>query len=187
MLKNLFGSKARVKILQIFLLNPDKEYFVRELTRKLDEQINSIRRELLNLKKIGILKYRMRNRKKYFYVDPSFIIYEDLKSIILKTQDTKEEIVQNITKMGKVDLLILGGLFTNDPAATVDLFVVGQIDKEKLEGYIEMEIKADRDIKYSLMDRDNFLYRLECNDKFVNSILQNKKNIVVVNRLKTEW
>ena len=74
MLKALFSSNTRIKLLNTFLLNTDEEFFIRELTRKLDEQINSIRRELDNLKKIGLLKSKVRNRKKYYYVNKDFII-----------------------------------------------------------------------------------------------------------------
>ena len=61
-LKALFSSQTRVKLLSTFLLHPESEYFIRELTRLLGEQINSIRRELENLRRIGLVKARHRNR-----------------------------------------------------------------------------------------------------------------------------
>ena len=64
MLKELFSSNTRVKLLTVFLTSPGEEFFIRELTRKLGEQINSIRRELNNLKKVGLLKSRSKFRKK---------------------------------------------------------------------------------------------------------------------------
>jgi hypothetical protein len=51
-LKALFSSQTRVKLLSVFLLHPEEEYFIRQLTRLLGEQINSIRRELENLRRI---------------------------------------------------------------------------------------------------------------------------------------
>ncbi|MCG2690615.1 hypothetical protein L6249_00895 [Candidatus Parcubacteria bacterium] len=55
MLEKLFGSRARVKILNIFLLNPREKYYIRQLSRNLKLQLNSTRRELENLEKFGIL------------------------------------------------------------------------------------------------------------------------------------
>ncbi len=55
MLEKLFGSRARVKILNIFLLNPGEKYYIRQLSRGLKLQLNSARRELENLEKFGIL------------------------------------------------------------------------------------------------------------------------------------
>ena len=78
-LKALFSSQTRVKLLSTFLLHPESEYFIRELTRLLGEQINSIRRELENLRRIGLVKARHRNRKKYYKVDTEFSLYQDLR------------------------------------------------------------------------------------------------------------
>jgi len=52
MLKVLFTSNTRVKILKHFFLYPKDKFFIRQLTRDLDEQINGVRRELESLKKI---------------------------------------------------------------------------------------------------------------------------------------
>ena len=54
MIEQLFGSKTRVKLLQLFLANPGRSFYVRELTRKIDEQINSVRRELSNLMELSL-------------------------------------------------------------------------------------------------------------------------------------
>jgi len=183
MLKSLFGSQTRVKLLQIFLLNPDNEYFVRELTRKLNEQINSVRRELINLKKVGFLKHHSRNRKKYYSVDKNFVLFSDLRNIILKTQDSKYDVAKHIVKLGRVDLLVLSGVFTDDNKdSQVDILLVGDVDKEKIENYLEHNIQ--KDVKYTIMDKDNFLYRLEYNDKFIINLLKDKRNLVPVNKLK---
>ena len=56
MVEQLFGSKTRVKLLKLFYSNPNRPFYVREITRKIDEQINSVRRELANLLSIGIYK-----------------------------------------------------------------------------------------------------------------------------------
>jgi len=56
MLEQLFGSQTRVRLLQIFLSNPEEKYFVRELTRNLNSQINAIRRELENLEELGAIR-----------------------------------------------------------------------------------------------------------------------------------
>ncbi|MDO8509770.1 MAG: ArsR family transcriptional regulator, partial [bacterium] len=55
MLEHLFGSTTRVKLLQIFFSSPDRAYFMRELARLVEVQLNAIRRELANLEKLGII------------------------------------------------------------------------------------------------------------------------------------
>ena len=130
MLKKLFTSNTRIKLLSLFLLNPEEEYFIRELTRKLNEQINSVRRELDNLKKVGLLKSKMKNRKKYYSVNKNFVAFHDLRNIIIKAMSGKDDLVKKIIKLGEVEFMALLGIFVDKPSP-VDLLLVGKIDKQK--------------------------------------------------------
>ena len=65
-LEKLFGSKTRAKLLKLFFENADKSFYVREITRVIEEQINSVRRELLNLESIGVVKNETYDNKVYY-------------------------------------------------------------------------------------------------------------------------
>jgi len=135
MLKRLFTSNTRIKLLTLFLLNPEEEFFIRELTRKLDEQINSIRRELDNLKKLGLLRSKAKNRKKYYMVNKNFVAFHDLRNIIIKVMSGKDELVKKIMQFGEVDFLALLGMFVEKPSP-VDLLLVGDLDKKFKESEV---------------------------------------------------
>lgn len=182
MLKRLFTSTTRVKLLTIFLLNPEQEFFIRELTRELNEQINSIRRELDNLRKIGLLKTKEKNRKKYYTVNKNFLLFNELKAIVVKGISNKDEISKRIVGFGTVDVLIFSGIFVNKDSL-IDLLIVGEIDKEKLEEYLNNELDTSRPIRFSIMTRDDFLYRRKCYDKFLMDLLQSPDNLISINNL----
>lgn len=183
MLKRLFTSATRVKLLTLFLMHPDEEYFIRELTRKLDEQINSVRRELDNLKKIGVLKSKFKNRKKFYVVDKNFVLFSELKSIILKAQSDYESIAKKLSKCGNIDYMNLSGVFI-DKQSTVDLLIVGEsIHRDRLESILNSEVATHRPVRYSILTRDDFLYRLECKDKFLTDILGDPENITAINKI----
>lgn len=184
MLKHLFTSKARVKLLTIFLLQPDGEYFVRELTRELDEQINSVRRELDNLKKMGLLKSRAKNRRKFFAVNKQFPLFNDLRSIILKANDKNESLVKSISKMGDLQFLLLSGVFLQKESP-VDLLVVGDINKETLEKFLD-NMDSSTPIKFSVLKREDFEYRVKCRDQFIVDLIQDPTNMIAVNKLEME-
>ncbi|MBN2096476.1 winged helix-turn-helix transcriptional regulator [Candidatus Peregrinibacteria bacterium] len=185
MLKALFSSKTRIKLLTTFLLNPDEEYFIRELTRKLDEQINSIRRELDNLKKIGLLKSRVRNRKKYYYVNKDFVIFNELKDILLKAMNTDGDLIRQVSKLGEIDLLVLSGVFVGKDSE-VDLLIVGDIDKEKLQKLLAESSKSGKDLKFTSMSKKDLLYRLDMKDRFIRNLILDDKAIVAINKMKKE-
>jgi predicted transcriptional regulator len=184
MLKKIFGSGARVKLFQQFLSHPGEEFFIRELTRILDEQINSLRRELENLEKIGLLKSVDRNRRKYYRINPHFVLLHELTSIIRKTSEKNNDILKKISKFGDIDILILTGMFIDKNSET-DIFVVGNIKKSDLENFLN-EYFETKDVKYGLMTREDFLYRLTLNDKFVKNIFLEKDNLVLKNKLKKD-
>jgi len=182
MLKRLFTSNTRIKLLTLFLLNPDEEYFIRELTRKLDEQINSIRRELDNLKKMGLLKSKMKNRKKFYVVNKQFVIFNDLRNIVIKAMSGKDDLIKKIMKFGEVEFLALLGVFVDKPSP-VDLLLVGDMDKAKLQEFLNTEIETEKPIRFSILSKDDFLYRIKCKDQFINSILTDPDNIIAINKL----
>lgn len=84
MLSKLFTSKTRSKIITLFMLNPGEELYVREITKKINENINSVRRELSNLEDIGLLTSRKAGNLKYFRVDNEFYLYNELYNMVMK-------------------------------------------------------------------------------------------------------
>src|SRR3989339_1539415 len=111
-LKALFSSQTRVKLLSTFLLHPEQEYFIRELTRLLGEQINSIRRELENLRRIGLVRSRHKNRKKYYHVDNQFPLYAELRGIFGKEIRPESPAIQSLRNLPQVQLIVLAGSLT---------------------------------------------------------------------------
>lgn len=182
MLKRLFTSNTRIKLLTVFLMNIDEEYFIRELTRKLDEQINSVRRELDNLKKMGFLKARTKNRKKYYHVNKNFIFLDELKGIIVKATSSQDRIAKDISKMGEVKLLALSGQFLNKETETVDMLIVGNLDKERFSRYLSEDLRTKRSVKFTIMNEEDFKYRKECHDKFIAEIISNPENQILIDK-----
>lgn len=220
MLGKLFGSNARVKILKLFLLNPDEKYYIRQIARDLGLQLNSVRRELENLEEFGLLnsnpspeksfqepldddsfiqtiqdvkfeKGKKKNKKttvveqktdkKYFQVNKNFVLFEEIKSLIIKSQVLYEkDFIKKIEKIGKTKLLILTGFFVNKMEMSVDLFLVGRINKIKFLQLIKnLQKEIGREINYTIMDFSEFKYRRDITDIFLYEILESKKIIVL--------
>ncbi|MDD4628902.1 MAG: winged helix-turn-helix domain-containing protein [Candidatus Peribacteraceae bacterium] len=183
-LKALFSSQTRVKLLSTFLLHPEEEYFIRELTRLLHEQINSIRRELENLRRIGLVRARHRNRKKYYHIDPEFPLFTELKSIFTKEIQAESPIVASLKKLPGIKLILLAGSFVGTESK-VDLFVVGDLKKEMLEALLLQDPNL-KNVKYSIFPEGDFLYRLSLKDRFVADILSDPRHMIVANLLQKQ-
>ncbi|MEK7167141.1 MAG: hypothetical protein AAB732_01895 [Patescibacteria group bacterium] len=181
MLEQLFGSKTRVKLLKLFFEQSDA-YYVRELVRKTNSHINSIRRELKNLLKIGIIKEKDCNRKKYYKINENFILYPELKILITKSRILlKDKLKEKLERLGQIRLLILTGFFVDLPSQT-DILIVGKINRKKLKLIIEaLEKETEKKINYTIMSSQEFRYRSDLTDHFLYNILENKK-IVLINK-----
>jgi DNA-binding transcriptional ArsR family regulator len=181
-LKALFSSQTRVKLLATFLLHPESEYFIRELTRLLGEQINSIRRELENLRAIGLVKARHRNRKKYYRVDTEFPLYTDLRSLFSKEIQAESPVIASLKSLPNIQLIVLAGSFTGTESK-VDLLVVGTVKKELIEALLLQDPEL-KNVKYSVFLEADFLYRLSLKDRFILEIIDDPRHITVLNTLQ---
>ena len=200
MLDKLFGSKTRVLLLRLFLNNPEKFYFVRELARNLETHLNSIRRELDNLEDIGIITSGDRPEKieddsedeghdnrKYYRLNPHFAFLDDLRSLFIKSNIIMEkELVDKVEKIGDINLFLLSGIFVGRLDAPTDILIVGVVMKPKLAKLIAIfERELGRPINYTIMSKNDFAYRRSLTDKFLLDLLENK-NLTLINRFKAE-
>ena len=187
MVEQLFGSKTRVKLLQLFYSNPNRSFYVREITRKIDEQINSVRRELANLLSIGIISSETNNNRLYYEVNQDYEYFDPLSTIFgnkVISQDKKptaaeDKETNSIKLIGNVELAIFTGHFTRDESSGVDILIVGDVNPTQLTKYVnELEKQENKDLRYTVMSPDDFRYRQEVNDRFVTMVLNSKKQVV---------
>lgn len=192
MVEQLFGSKTRVKLLQLFMSNPNRSFYVREITRKIDEQINSVRRELANLLSIGIITSDNTNNKLYYEVNQKYEYFAPLSNMFgtgaMLTKVASEEGVTDIDQVGHVMLAVLTGQFTRDDSSGVDILVVGDVNATKLAKYVAgLEQKEGKEIRYAAMTPDEFDYRQQVKDRFISDIMLAKKQVLVdANQIFTE-
>ncbi len=190
MIEQLFGSKTRVKLLQLFFSNPNRSFYVREITRKIDEQINSVRRELANLLSIGIISSDTNNNRLYYEVNQKYEHYKALGAIFGNQKVTSAETadaaaaepndVKLIKALGNVDLAILTGQFTRDDLISIDFLIVGDINQTKLGKYIdELEAKEGKEVRYTHMPTNEFEYRQQVNDRFLATVMEAKKQVLI--------
>lgn len=189
MIDALFGSKTRVKLLHLFLNNPGKAFYVREITRLIDEQINSVRRELSNMLNVGIIKSDNADNKLYYEVDQRYEYYVPLRAIFSddKTAGIAGENATPSTldwqgkldELGGVKLALLSGVFVQQSAGSVDILLVGTIAPKKLKMFVKtLEKKEGREINYSVMRYDEFYYRLSIRDKFITELISGKFTVL---------
>jgi predicted transcriptional regulator len=192
MLEQIFGSKARVKILKTFLSKPEQKYYTRQLARDLELQVNSVRRELENLKNIGLIKEIeekeledvKKNDKKYYNCNLEFILFQELKNLFTKANLLScQEFLDSLKEVEGIKLLILSGIFSGETKALTDLLIVGKINKSKfLKDIHVLEESLNKEINYTIMDETEYEYRLDIHDIFLYKFKQGKQ-LEIINKL----
>ena len=192
MIEQLFGSKTRVKLLQLFYSNPNRSFYVREITRKIDEQINSVRRELANLLSVGIISSETTNNKLYYEVNQKYEYFVPLSQIFggapvvgavrvdPSSEGESSSVPGELKILGHVELALLTGQFTRDERSGIDFLVVGDVNQTQLNKFVaEMEQKEGKEIRFTSMSLSEFEYRRQINDKFLAKVMESKMQILV--------
>lgn len=205
-LEGLFDSKIKVKLLRLFLRNPNKEYTLDEVIDKIRSDPSSTRYQLRKLRKINLLSSRMvrvtpsleeetvkqkrfkriGRQRRVYQANPAFQFYEELKTLVLKsTPEVKTRLKEELQKIGKIKLALITGAFMNVDNAKVDLLVVSDdIQRLKLVKVVKtIEAELGHDIRYAAMNQKEFEYRLDMYDNFVRSLTQIPHE-KIINKLK---
>lgn len=184
MIEQLLGSKTRVKLLQLFMSNPNRSFYVREITRKIDEQINSVRRELSNLLNIGIIISDTTNNRLYYEVNQQYEFYEPLRAIFgggsVEVNKAAKSQQDEYKALGNVELLVYTGQFTRDERAGVDILIVGNTNANAVQKFVsELEAQEGKELRYTVITLADFEYRQQVRDRFLANVLGAKKQVVI--------
>jgi len=176
-LEKLFGSKTRAKLLALFFENPDKSYYVREITRVIEEQINSVRRELTNLSTLGLVKIENYENKVYYSANTKHPFARPMTEIFSRKIDGKQEVeVHKMTwadYVRPVENLVSAVVVINRLPGQegLDLLIVGNDYQRKLTRWAEVvEKRMGKPLNYTIMSREDYLYRKSVRDKFLADV-----------------
>lgn len=187
MLEYLFGSKTRLKVLQLFYREPGTRFFVRELARLAGTQVNAVRRELATLLAAGViqeLEEEHEGRRKFYVLDGESLVHPELGALLMKaTLLSEQEFIRALRSMGDVSLLLLSGRFVGDATLPTDVLVVGTVSERSMRQLVDQfEKKIGFAVRYTILTPDEFKERKEMMDRFLYAILDNKP-ITIVERV----
>lgn len=175
MLEELFVSRVRVKILQLFLSSQESLFHVREIVRRVDEEINAVRRELARMEKFGMVSSEWRANRRLYHFRKDYVFYPELVAMVAKTSGLGGNIVKNKSKLGKIKFSFISTRFLRGGKAgaeDVDLLVVGQIVLPELQAIVaDEQAKREAEINYSFMDEAEFNFRVRRRDPFILRVL----------------
>ena len=183
MIEELFISRVRAKILQLFLTSPNALLHVREIVRRVCEEINAVRRELARMEKFGMVSSEWRANRRLYKFRKDYIFYSELLGLVTKTSGLGGNIIKNKARLGKIKYAYLSVRFLQGGSSgseDVDLLVVGSIILPELQALVaDEQAKREAEINYSYMDEAEFLFRVKRRDPFILRVLIQPKIMLI--------
>ncbi len=174
-LSDFITSRVRIKLLQAFLSQPHEMFYVRELTRLIEEEINAVRRELSRMQNAGMVQSEKRGNRLYYQFRSSYPFFSELLSLVTKNTPVGRSIINNRSKLGFVKYAFISQrLIRSLPRQEneLDLVIIGKVIMPQLSQIVKkLEKKLDTEINYSSMTEEEFRYRKNRKDPFITEVL----------------
>jgi len=170
---HIFGGEAKVKIMRLFVFNPNLTFNSVEVANRTQEQPSKVRRELGILAKAGLI----RRRAKGYTLDESYSHLDALENFLIDaTPISDKEIVKKLSKAGHLKLVLTSGVFLHDRDSRVDILVVGDhLSQARLVSTISsIEALLGKELRYASFETIDFQYRMGIYDKLIRDILETR-------------
>jgi hypothetical protein len=192
----IFGTQAKVRILRLFLFNPETPFFLQEMVERTKRSSKEVSHELSMLVKADLLKKRLTtkevNGKKLhglsYQLNPKFVYLDELKNFLtVASVSADESLLRRFSGVGKLQLVVASGLFVQNWESRVDLLLVGDnLDLKKIEAVIKgLEAEVGKELAYSAFETADFEYRLGIHDRLIRDILD-YPHVTLLDRLGVE-
>lgn len=184
LLDDIIISRVRVKILTFFLSNPGMIFHVRDIVRRLDEEINAVRRELGHMEKAGMVSKEQRANRLFYMFRKDYPLFYELMELIGKTSGLGADLLKNKVKLGKIKYAMISGRYLRGvqkkSATDVDLLIVGNVVLPELAQIVKAEeVRRERELNYTVMTEDEFQFRKRRRDPFVLSIMEHSRVMII--------
>ncbi|MFH1700645.1 MAG: nucleotidyltransferase [Candidatus Zixiibacteriota bacterium] len=179
----LFPGTKR-KILALFFLNPDQEYYFSEVARLTGTRQGVVQRELKTLTEAGILHFEKRGRQKFYAVNRGHSIFKDLRNIVFKTFGVIGQIQKALAPLAnKIKVSFVYGSFTRGEEVSgsdLDLFLVGRIQLDELVSALShVEMAIGREINPTLFSEKEFKSKWSQKNHFLRSLAKTEKDFII--------
>ena len=174
-INKLISSKARIKIIKQIVFHPAEGFHIRELVRILKDEVNAVRRELINLEKAGLLVSQKQSNRINYTINPQYTLLPEIRNIWHKDFGLGAQILKNKKQLGQITFAILTYTFVTMGESAehdLDMIIVGEPDQRILEAVVKnAEEELKREIFYTVMSEKEWDTKTKRKDSQVMSAI----------------
>ena len=189
-LAKLFSGEGRVKLMRLFLFNPEFSFSLEQMMDKAKISGKEVKLEIEVLEKAGMIKSKktiqlvqlkkrgkvseVKRKTTSWHLDPDFEYLLPLQNLLINTRPLrKEEILKRLHNVGKLKMVIVAGVFIQNADSRVDLLIVGDnLRRGSIDRIVKtMEAEIGKELTFASFETADFHYRLGMYDKLIRDIL----------------
>lgn len=171
----LFGSKTRIVLLSKLMMNPDRSFYIRELSKNLKIPYGMLYKEEKNLVSLGIVNEEKRGKVTLVSVNRSLPYFTELKELLTKTVGLGDLIREVLLGLKGILYALVYGSFASGEeteSSDVDLLIVGSVKEEDvLKAISQIERKLGREVNYILWSEKEFAKRVKSEHHLLTDIV----------------
>jgi predicted protein tyrosine phosphatase len=189
-LSKIFSGEERVKVMRLFLFNPAEFFSLEQIMDKARISMKAVRFEIDVLQKAHMIKSRksvhlVKTKKRgktvevkkkvvCWHLDPNFEYLSAMQNLLINTRPLrKEEILKRLSRVGKLKMVIVAGVFIQNPESRVDILIVGDnLKRGAIDRIVKnMEAEIGKELAFASFETADFNYRLGMYDKLIRDII----------------
>lgn len=193
-LEKLFGSTAKVKIMKLFLFGDEEIFDLNDVAKKTKVTKNQVKKEITNFENIGLIRKKSffkevelksgtkKKRANGYILNKDFVYLTHLKNLLINTEPFKHaDIGKRISRIGKLKMLAVSGIFIQEDDSRIDLLIVAdEVRDRSLKNLIStLESEVGKELRYAILGSQDFKYRLGIHDRLVRDVFDYPHQIVV--------
>jgi len=177
-LGKLFGSESRVKILRLFLFNPEQAFCASDIAEKSRTNLYTVKHEIKTLRKIGFInpKPSRKIKEKGLFLNVRFPYLSQIRNLLLGVVlMSDEDIYKRFSGAGKLKVVIAAGVFIQDIESRLDLLIAGEnIKKHVIDNAVKnLEAEIGKELAYAAFEMSELNYRVSMYDRLLRDVMEN--------------
>lgn len=185
-LENLLGGQNKVKLWKVFVLNPVKDFVLKDLIRLTKIKHDTLILELKDLMKFGIIKAGKKEKVIVYKTNRNFPLLPEITEMVLTViPRSVDKILEKLNRLNRLKVVVLSGFFTTSKFtnSNLDLLLVFEKIPDNVDVIVsELEYSIGKELAYSALDQTDFKYRHSIGDKLIRDVLD-FEHIVAMDKL----
>lgn len=180
----LLSSRVKAELFRLLFGSEANELHVRELERRSGLVVSTVRQELKNLVRLGLVHVRRNGNRTYYRGNTEHPLFPEIHNLVMKTCGLADVLRDALGDGGIREAFVFGSLAsgTEISGSDIDLMVIGTASlREVVKRLSRVSPRLGRELNPNVLTPTEFARRKKARDHFLSTVLKGPKLFVIGN------